>query len=63
LRQTFDLVLIDSPPVLPVTDAVVLSKDVDATLLVSRRSGPARAMSGGPPRNWARWTPGSSAWC
>jgi capsular exopolysaccharide synthesis family protein len=34
LRDAFDLVLIDSPPVLPVTDAVVLSKDVDATLLV-----------------------------
>jgi len=34
LRDTFDLVLIDSPPVLPVTDAVVLSKDVDATLLI-----------------------------
>jgi capsular exopolysaccharide synthesis family protein len=34
LRAAFDLVLIDSPPILPVTDAVVLSKDVDATLLV-----------------------------
>jgi polysaccharide biosynthesis transport protein len=34
LRGIFDLVLIDSPPVLPVTDAVVLAKDVDATLLV-----------------------------
>jgi capsular exopolysaccharide synthesis family protein len=34
LRGMFDLVLIDSPPVLPVTDAVVLSKDADATLLV-----------------------------
>ena len=34
LRRHFDLVLIDSPPVLPVTDAVVLSKDADATLLV-----------------------------
>jgi polysaccharide biosynthesis transport protein len=34
LRDRFDLVLIDSPPVLPVTDAVVLSKDADATLLV-----------------------------
>jgi capsular exopolysaccharide synthesis family protein len=34
LRDAFDLVLIDSPPVLPVTDAMVLSKDVDATLLV-----------------------------
>jgi polysaccharide biosynthesis transport protein len=34
LRQHFDLVLIDSPPVLPVTDAVVLASDADATLLV-----------------------------
>ena len=34
LREHFDLVLIDSPPVLPVTDAVMLSKDADATLLV-----------------------------
>jgi polysaccharide biosynthesis transport protein len=34
LRQRFSLVLIDSPPVLPVTDAVVLSKVADATLLV-----------------------------
>lgn len=34
LRTKFDLVLIDSPPVLPVTDAVVLSKAADATLLV-----------------------------
>jgi capsular exopolysaccharide synthesis family protein len=35
LRANFDLVLIDSPPVLPVTDAVVLSKHADATLLVA----------------------------
>ncbi|HUY50778.1 MAG TPA: polysaccharide biosynthesis tyrosine autokinase [Streptosporangiaceae bacterium] len=34
LRENFDLVLIDSPPILPVTDAAVLSKDTDATLLV-----------------------------
>ena len=34
LRQQFSLILIDSPPVLPVTDAVVLSKEADATLLV-----------------------------
>jgi capsular exopolysaccharide synthesis family protein len=34
LRELFDLVLIDSPPVLPVTDAVVLASDADATLLV-----------------------------
>jgi capsular exopolysaccharide synthesis family protein len=34
LRENFDLVLIDSPPVLPVTDAMVLSKYADGTLLV-----------------------------
>ncbi|MHB1987953.1 MAG: tyrosine-protein kinase domain-containing protein [Acidimicrobiales bacterium] len=34
LAGTFDLVLIDSPPVIPVTDAVALAPKVDATLLV-----------------------------
>jgi capsular exopolysaccharide synthesis family protein len=34
LAERFDLVLIDSPPLLPVTDAVVLSKHADATLMV-----------------------------
>ena len=34
LQENFDLVLVDSPPVLPVTDAMVLSKYVDGTLLV-----------------------------
>lgn len=34
LQTEADIVLIDSPPVLPVTDALVLSGRVDATLLV-----------------------------
>jgi capsular exopolysaccharide synthesis family protein len=34
LQAEFDIVLIDSPPVLPVTDALVLSGRVDATLLI-----------------------------
>jgi succinoglycan biosynthesis transport protein ExoP len=34
LQSTFDVVLIDSPPVLPVTDATVLSAWVDATVVV-----------------------------
>jgi tyrosine-protein kinase Etk/Wzc len=34
LRRDFDLVLVDSPPVLPVTDAMVLSNYADGTLLV-----------------------------
>ena len=35
LRQHVEILVIDSPPVLPVTDALVLSSLVDATLLVS----------------------------
>jgi capsular exopolysaccharide synthesis family protein len=34
LRQAFDIVLLDSPPLLPVTDAVILAREADATLLV-----------------------------
>lgn len=36
LQERFDVVLVDSPPVLPVTDATVLSAWVEATLLVAR---------------------------
>ena len=35
LRDDFDLVLIDSPPVLPVTDAAILSRHADATLMLA----------------------------
>jgi len=35
LREQFDLVLIDSPPVLPVTDAAILSRHADATLMLA----------------------------
>jgi capsular exopolysaccharide synthesis family protein len=34
LRRRYDLVLIDSPPVLPVTDAAILSRHADATLML-----------------------------
>ncbi|MEN2512971.1 polysaccharide biosynthesis tyrosine autokinase [Gordonia polyisoprenivorans] len=36
LRERFDFVIIDSPPVLPVTDAVVMSQWVDCVALVVR---------------------------
>ncbi len=36
LRDNCDILLIDTPPVLPVTDALVVSRHVDATLLVAR---------------------------
>ena len=35
LRDEYDLVIIDSPPVLPVADALVLASEVDATLVVA----------------------------
>jgi capsular exopolysaccharide synthesis family protein len=35
LRDQYDLVLIDSPPVLPVTDAAILSRLADATLMLA----------------------------
>lgn len=36
LASSFDYVIVDSPPVLPVTDAVVLAQWVDGVLLVAR---------------------------
>jgi succinoglycan biosynthesis transport protein ExoP len=35
-RDQFDYVLIDTPPILPLTDAVVLSRKVDAAIVVVR---------------------------
>lgn len=37
LRGQFDLIVIDTPPVLPVVDALVLSEMADSTLLVARQ--------------------------
>ncbi|MEA2717638.1 MAG: tyrosine-protein kinase [Actinomycetota bacterium] len=39
LKGDADIVLIDSPPVLPVTDALVLFRQVDATLMVFSAGG------------------------
>jgi capsular exopolysaccharide synthesis family protein len=43
LKERFDLVLIDSPPVLPVTDAAILSQYADATLLLAAAGQTRRA--------------------
>ena len=43
LRDHFDLVLIDSPPVLPVTDAAILSQYADATLMIAAAGQTRRA--------------------
>ncbi len=39
LLDTHAIVLLDCPPVLPVTDSLVLSRCVDATLFVARANG------------------------
>jgi Mrp family chromosome partitioning ATPase len=45
LQGEFEMVLVDSPPVLAVTDAILLAAWVDATLLVTRaRQTSARAV-------------------
>jgi succinoglycan biosynthesis transport protein ExoP len=36
LRNQFDFILLDSPPVLPVADAVILSNQVDGVIIVER---------------------------
>jgi receptor protein-tyrosine kinase len=36
LRQRFDIVLIDAPPLLPVTDAAILASESDGAILVAR---------------------------
>jgi Mrp family chromosome partitioning ATPase len=42
IEKSSDLVLIDSPPVLPVSDALIVSGMVDATLLVASAKGSSR---------------------
>jgi succinoglycan biosynthesis transport protein ExoP len=36
LRKKFNIILFDSPPILPVADAVILSSQVDGTIIVER---------------------------
>lgn len=36
LRASYDVILVDSPPVLPVTDAIVIAQVVDVVVLVAR---------------------------
>jgi polysaccharide biosynthesis transport protein len=43
LRENFDLVLVDSPPVLPVTDAMVLAGHADGALIVAAAGQTKRA--------------------
>jgi len=43
LRQEFDHVIIDSPPILPLTDATILSNLVDGIIMIVECEGTSRA--------------------
>jgi len=43
LRKKYNIILLDSPPVLPVADAAILSNQVDGTIIVERESVSRRA--------------------
>ena len=36
LRKQYNIILLDSPPVMPVADAAILSSQVDGTIMVER---------------------------
>ena len=38
LRNRYDIILLDSPPILPVADAIILSSQVEATIMVEREN-------------------------
>lgn len=42
LAESFDVVIIDSPPVLPVADALVLARHVDSTIIVAAAGSTSR---------------------
>ena len=43
LRQKFDHVIIDSPPILPITDATIISTLVDGVIMVVESDSTSRA--------------------
>lgn len=45
LRDTYDYIILDSPPVLPVADALMLTRITDATLLVIRSNATDRTQA------------------
>ena len=63
LAGRFDIVLIDSPPVLPVADAMILSRYADAVLLVVAADLPSGPSCGARLRNWRRRARRSWARC
>ncbi len=64
LRERFDIVLIDAPPLLPVTDAAILASSSDGAILIvaARQDHPRPDQRGGGPPGvggqrtcWAPW--------
>ncbi len=56
VRETFDIVIIDSPPLLPVADAAILAVEADGALLVSATRKDQSAEPGSwHELDWMRW--------
>ena len=62
LRDDFDVVIIDAPPLLPVTDAALLAAQADGALIVVRHGKTTRDQLSTPSSGSRRSTPRRSAW-
>ena len=60
LREQFDIVIIDAPPLLPVTDAALLAAQADGALVVVRHGKTTRDQLATPSSGWRRSTPSPS---
>ena len=66
LRERFDIVIIDAPPLLPVTDAAILAAESDGAILISRHGKTTRDQVAWPSADssrsmlawWAPWPTG-----
>ena len=67
LRKTFDVVIVDAPPLLPVTDAALLTAQSDGALLVVRHGKTTKEQVKHSMERLRRWTAAPwascSTWC
>jgi capsular exopolysaccharide synthesis family protein len=61
LRESYDFILVDTPPLLAVSDAVVLGPRLDGAILVVRRGKTSREALKQARGSWMRT--GSRGWC
>ena len=62
LRRDFDVIIIDAPPLLPVTDAALLAAQADGAVVVVRHGRTTRDQLSTRSSGSRRWTPRPWAW-